>query len=116
MSLMEAMVALVIFTVGILGMTTLQLHASRGLETAGAITMAANLGTNVLDELRVSDFATLANGTRYYDRFGAERVSPDYYTVSTTITGGDLKTVTVTAAWTEGTFDRDVQFQTRIAR
>jgi hypothetical protein len=46
-----------------------------------------------------------------------EKVSPDYYTVSTNITGGsNLKTVTVTAAWTEGTFDRDVEFQTRIAR
>lgn len=66
-TLIEVMVALVIFTFGILAILTLQVTSITGGFKAQDITEAASVGANQMERLSSLEYAYLADGTETVD-------------------------------------------------
>jgi type IV pilus modification protein PilV len=60
-TLIEALVAMVILTIGILSLYTMQVSAILGNSTASQITKAATAGANQLEDIFAMDYATLVD-------------------------------------------------------
>jgi len=92
-TIVEVMIAIAIFSVGILAAATMQVSAIRGNQTGNEITQATFLAQDMLEQLKnSSDISTVADGN---DVDGI-------YNRSWTLTaaGGFAQTATVSVSWT----------------
>ncbi len=75
-TILEVLVAMGIFAIGILGVATMQVSSTKGNTTARKHTEASEFNQGQIEVLMTEDFDNLANGNA---------VTPDGYTVTWTI-------------------------------
>jgi len=107
-TLIEVMVALVIFAFGILAVLGMQVTAIRGGHQSQNFSEAANAGANMIERLNSQDYAYLADGTDTVD---------GKYTLDWDVnenTSGELtdtKSIDLTVEWTEGGRTHEVAYE-----
>jgi type IV pilus assembly protein PilV len=97
-TLLEVMIALVIFAIGLLGLAGLQVMAIKGNSFGQQMTVASTLAQNQLEALRESagslsngnDLVTAQNGIRYTRT----------WTVAANQPQANMDTVDITVSWT----------------
>lgn len=108
-TLIEVMVALVIFTFGIMAVLGMQVSAIQGNMDAQNITEAASVGANRVEELITQSYTgtDLTDGTHgpVYEDNNKYRMD---WTVSTN--GDTTKSVNLTVQWADGTSTRKVAY------
>jgi type IV pilus modification protein PilV len=107
-TLIETMIAILVFTIGILAMVSLQTHSIRTNASAKQTTEAASATASVIEDLRPLNYirdAELADGSH-------TRPDQDQYSISYTIQRDALLENTMliqtTVTWTEGTKSRSM--------
>ncbi len=104
-TLLEVLIAITIFAVGLLGVATMQISAIRGNRLGNEVTQATFLGQAKLEELKNStDVANEPDGNDQQEIFNRTWVITPNTTYS--------RRVTVTVAWTVGGNTHDVVFST----
>lgn len=103
-TLIELMVAMVVFLIGMAGVFALQSYGIKGTAIASDTALATNLAASTIEELTLRDYATLpATETKYYNRYGVENLAgADYFTVTWSATDyglSDFKDVAVSVDW-----------------
>ena len=113
-SLIEVLIALVLFAVGMLGVGAMQIGSIKGNSFSQEVTQATVLSQERLEELRKMDFddSNLSNGHHDEGVLSGSEFSRSYDVESTSTT---LKAVTVTVQWTEE-IDHSVSLSTLKAR
>ena len=107
-TIIEAMAAMGIFTVGFLGMSSAHSSILQIARKSVDNSLASNLGSSIVEQLRLLDpNAVLLGDTLYYDRRGIEQgsaASPTYFTVtySATRSSGGLSYLDLTVVVTWG--------------
>lgn len=107
-TLIEALIALLVFTIGILATVSMQVSALKGNSIARNSTDAAAIAANVIEELRELPFdhANLGQGEHERGYVGYHSVS---YTVQEADILGNTKTVQVTVGWADGNTQRSLR-------
>ncbi len=98
-SLIEVMLSVFIFTVGMLALVRLQSFVIQGSRDAQDVDLATNITAAKLEDLMLLDFDLLVAGSEGYNYDGSSGGS--YFTTSWTVSGTDLKTVVVTTTWSD---------------
>ena len=112
-TLLEVMVATVIFIVGFAGVVYLNAAAIDYTRLSSDISLGSNLAANTLEELRVADYAAMSAEMIFFDQSGAqlsripyaEGATPPadtFFTVTTTVTedpNGFFKDVEAAVSW-----------------
>ena len=131
-SLLEVLVALAIFMVGLMGLVALQVASAASAQTAGELTIANNLASAALEYAQVMNYTNLpavgATSTNFagqitpsatgFTKFGATTTSP-YFTVLWDVlfvaANNAYKDIRVTVSWQMSARDqaRQVTLQTR---
>ena len=112
-SLIEVMVAMIIFAFGILAVLGMQVTAIRGGSQSQNLSDAASAGANMIETLISQDYAYLADGKDTVD---------GKYTLKWSVnenTSGELsatKAIDLTVQWTEGGRAHQVAYQFLKAR
>lgn len=130
-SLLELLYALGFFSIGLFGIVGLQVVTFRSSRRAHDLSIASNLSSSMLEEIRVLNLAAMAtpSGTTYFDQYGAPSVGPNFYTVEWQATPSPDSTifydVTVNTRWMYS-FEKDnvtdtwtghnVRMQSRVLR
>ncbi|BCS97148.1 hypothetical protein DSLASN_27800 [Desulfoluna limicola] len=106
-ALIEVMVALVIFAVGIMAVLGMQITSISGGHKARNMTEAANIGANAMESLLATDYAALADGNNTVD--GKYTVAWD---VTADPTGAPANTTSIrlTVQWAEGATNHEVAY------
>ena len=113
-SLLEILIALVLFAVGMLAIGGMQIGSIKGNSFSQEVTQATVLSQDKLEELRKMDFddSNLSSGHHDEGVLSGTGFSRTYYVTDTSPT---LKAVTVTVTWTEE-IDHSVSLSTMKAR
>ena len=113
-SLIEAMIALVLFAVGMLAVGAMQIDSIKGNSFSQGLTQATVLSQQKLEELQNMPFddSNLSSGHHDEGVLSGSEFSRSYDVESTSTT---LKAVTVTVQWTEE-IDHSVSLSTLKAR
>jgi len=107
-TLIEVMVALVIFAFGILAVLGMQVTSIRGGYQSQNLTEAASEGANKIEELIALDYAYLADGTESV----AGKYTLDWdVTENTSGELSDSKAIELTVQWTEGGRTHEVAYE-----
>lgn len=110
-TLIEALIALVILSLGLFGLMQIQTRVMAGSGDSRTQTAAVNLAQEKLEELRASDYAAIAGGE---DRIPAAAGGTTDFTRTWTVTpktDPPYRVVSVTTAWTRPHRDtRDAGF------
>lgn len=115
-TLLEMMISLAVFMVGLAGVVSLQVASSHGVATANEITLATNIAAAKLEQLNVTSFDALADGTETYNKQGAFDGTSPYFTVTWSVAGLDIKDLTVAVAWSMGAANHSIALASRRAR
>ncbi len=111
-SLLEVLVALVIFTIGILGMAALQIVTIKGNYFSNNLTEATALAQQKFEELVQTDYSLDGSGQPL--EAGTHSETNGIYTVNWTVQDDtpiqDTKTIVITVTWSE----RGKQHQTSL--
>ena len=111
-SLLEVLIALTIFTIGILGMAALQITAIKGNYFSNNLSEATALAQQKFEELVQTDYNL--DGTGQPLEAGNHSETSGKYTVNWTVQDDtpiqDTKTIIITVTWTE----RGKQHQTSL--
>ena len=96
-TLIEVLIAMAIFAIGILGVAAMQIGAVNGNANARKSTELAHWATHQLENLMNEPYDTVADGNR----------TEGPYTLQWTVSGDDdpipnTKTINVTASWNNG--------------
>lgn len=124
-SLLELMYASGYFTIGLLILLSFQVVAANGVQRANALSLATNLASSVIEEMRVTPPQQILSGPQprlyYFNRQGDAVLSESYFTVSATATPalGLLQAfdVVVETAWRDvsnPSYIRRIQVTTRM--
>ena len=108
-TLLEAVVAMLVFTVGILATTTMQQSALNGGKNAQQITEACNLAADQLETLRPLDYLEDAALDPGAYTFPPAVTGTDYtltYTVQEDAIIDNTKWIHINVQWMEGDFQR----------
>ncbi len=115
-SLIELMIAMVILSVGVLAIMSMQITTIKSNATARRTTMTASRGSDQLEKMMSMPFndANLAPGTTTSQTDG-------FYTVEWTVSApntpiDNVKTITVTAYWMEAGMQRSTTYEYYKAR
>ena len=82
-TLIELMLALFIFMVGLAGITAFQIASMGAVQRSGDISIATNLAASTLEELRVTSYDhVVGTSSAFYDRYGAAVADGGYFTVT----------------------------------
>jgi len=113
-SLIEVLIALVLFAVGILGVGAMQIGSIKGNSFSQEVTQATVLSQEKLEELRKMDFddSNLSSGHHDEGVLSGSGFSRSYDVANISAT---LKAVTVTVKWTEE-MEHSVSLSTMKAR
>ena len=115
-TLLEVLITLVILSVGMLALASLQVMAIRGNSFGQQMTVASTVAQNKLEELREVDFSAVASG---YDTCRDDANGILYtrqWTVQNDTPQPDMKTVRVSVTWTGCEAGRSVAVSTIIGR
>ncbi len=126
-TLVEMMLAVGVFMIGMAGVVTMQLAARHGRVSSNDLSLATNLATSTLDLLETQDFDGLADATAWYDRQGVQLGSAAgaFFTITTTITTdvdastgvpGDVKSAVAHVSWSNEGYPHDITLATKITR
>jgi type IV pilus assembly protein PilV len=102
-SIMEVLISLVVFSIGALGITAMQINAIRGNSDAHYLTEASSCMAGVSEKIMVLPYDDVESGTM--EAIGS--ALPEKYTLSSTIIEddidldgtGDVKRIEVTIEW-----------------
>jgi len=113
-SLIEVLIALVLFAVGVLGIGAMQIGSIKGNSFSQEVTQATVLSQEKLEELRKMDFDDSNLSVGHHDEgvLSGSGFSRSYDVGNTSAT---LRAVTVTVRWTED-IDHSVSLSTLKAR
>jgi type IV pilus modification protein PilV len=107
-TLIEVMVALVIFAFGILAVLGMQITAIRGGHQSQNLSRAASIGANTIEDFVRQEYATLADGNDTVDgKYTRNWVINENTTGELTGT----KSVDLTVTWTEGGRSHQVAYE-----
>jgi Tfp pilus assembly protein PilV len=99
-TIIELLLSLGVFMVGIAGIMSLQIVGANQVKNADDLSLATNLATAKLEEVQVSNLDTLANDSSTYDHGGGTCVGTCYFTVGWTVAStGKLVDIVVTTSW-----------------
>ena len=121
-TLIEVMVALGIFTIGFAGIIAMQTLVSKNVRYVNDLSLASNIAANTIENVRLSDYATLPpTTTTYYDFQGATGAGSGdpYFTVTTTVSEGPFsyKDIAVVVIWSyQGGGERTVRMNSRVIK
>ena len=108
-TLIEVMVALAIFTFGIIAILGMQASSIQGNMDAQNMTEAASVGANMVEELITKSYtgSDLTNGNH-----GPVYEDNNKYRMDWTVTtnGDNTKSVNLTVQWTDGSASRQVVY------
>jgi len=114
-TLLEVMITLLILSVGMLGLATLQIMAIRGNSFGQQMTIASTLAQNKLEELREDDFDSIGTGNDVcVDQVNRCTYSRQWLVQDDT-PQANMKTVEVRVTWTGAQADRAVSMGTIIS-
>lgn len=86
-NLIELMVAMMVFLIGMAGVFSMQTFGIKGTAIAADIALGTNLAASTIESMSLEDYLTLPiNRTIFYDRYGVEKVGGAYFTVASTVT------------------------------
>lgn len=105
-SLIELMIAMVILTVGVLGVTASARMVTQMTGSGGRYGGSAAVASSRFEILRASTCTTLANGTATTGKYS------ESWTIAT---AGQLKTVTLTITYNNGTTTRSDVYSSSIS-
>lgn len=117
-SLVEAMIALLVLSVGLLGLAQIQVRVLNSMGLAKAQTTAVNLTQEKIESLRASPFAEIQTGMdEPSERAGDHsRYARRWVVTPTTPGAGTVKHISVTTQWTTPDGDtREVTLTTMVA-
>lgn len=109
-TLIETMIALAVFMVGLLALVSMQVSVIKNVQLANEMALATNLASAQLEEMELIDAATLEDGESRFDNAGAQLPADaePYFTVTwvvTTPAATNLRDVTVTTSWSYSAAD-----------
>jgi type IV pilus modification protein PilV len=106
-TLLEIMIALLVFAIGILATVSMQISSLKGNGIARSNTEAAAIASSVVEELRTLPFQDLRLSAQVHQLpdIGRNAVS---YTVQDNAIVDNSKLIRVTVGWKEGTVNRTV--------
>ena len=112
-TLIEVLIAMAIFSIGILAVASMQLWNVKNNTTGNITTLATLLARNQMEQLKnVADVTTLASGTDPNNPVDENGNSGGIYTRSWVITnplgGSATRQIQVTVSWTKGGPNRSV--------
>jgi type IV pilus assembly protein PilV len=116
-TLLEVLIAITIFSIGLLAVATMQISAVNGNRLGNEVTQATYLAQMQIDALRSSDIATLIAGGPYNDPnnpIDETEANGGIFNRSWVITNrtANSRLVTVTVAWTIGGASHNVVLST----
>jgi type IV pilus assembly protein PilV len=100
-TVLEVLIAMLIFAIGIMGVGAMQLASIEGNASARDMSRASTVAVEQLEQLLNSDYDLIAAGTQVV---GPNAQYPVQYTIDTTVDdagtdGVDTKTVTIAVTW-----------------
>ena len=112
-TLIEVLVALAVFSIGILALASLQLSTARSTKTGNVVTQATMLARAQIEQLKnVSDVTTLASDTDPNNPIDENGNAGGIFTRSWVVTnplgGSATRQIQVTVSWTKGGPNRSV--------
>jgi prepilin-type N-terminal cleavage/methylation domain-containing protein len=107
-SLVELMVVLVIFSVGVLTLSAVQMRSDAAVFRTGQATRALSLGQERMEVARAAGFAAVQSDSGVVDNFN--------WNTAVTAAGTGLSRVRVTVAWTDGATPRTIELNTLVAQ
>ncbi|MBW2040083.1 MAG: type IV pilus modification protein PilV [Deltaproteobacteria bacterium] len=115
-TLLEVLITLIILSVGLLGLASMQIMAVKGNSFGQQMTVASTLAQNKLEELRKANFDSIANGNDTY----SDQINGVSYTRQWTVQDDtpevDAKTVVIAVSWEGTQANRSVILSTIISR
>ena len=114
-TLIEILIAMAIFSIGILGMVSLQISTARNTKSGDVVTQATMLARNQIETLkRVSDVTTLANGaeTNIDPQGNPGGIFSRSWTISNPLGGSNTRQIAVTVSWHHKGGNRSVELST----
>lgn len=115
-TLLEVMITLVILSVGMLGLASMQIMAIKGNSFGQRLSIASTLAQNKLEELRQVEFDSIADGndvcTDQINRVSYNR----QWTVQNDAPQPEMKTIEVKVRWMGSEAERSVSYSTIISR
>lgn len=126
-TLIETLIAMTLFSLGVLALAQVQFAASRNVTSSKRTTTASALASDRLEEIVYGpsftamthanypdeDYGHVARSDSRYKNFKRSVVVADSLNIANVIC---MKTVTVTVAWQAANGERSVQLQSRVAR
>ena len=107
-SLVELMVVLVIFSVGVLTLSAVQMRSDVAVSRTGQATRALSLGLERMEVARAAGFTAAQSDSGLVDHFN--------WNTRVTSMGTGLNRVCVTVAWTDGKTPRTIELNTLVAQ
>lgn len=114
-TLIEILIAMAIFSIGILGMVSLQISTARNTKNGNVITQATMLARDQIETLkRITDVTTLSNGSEAdIDSQGNPGgIFDRSWTISNPLGGSNTRQITVTVSWNQKGGNRSVGLST----
>jgi type IV pilus assembly protein PilV len=114
-TLIEILIAMAIFSIGILGMVSLQISTARNTKSADVVTQATMLARDQIETLkRITDVTTLSNGSEAdIDSQGNPGgIFDRSWTISNPLGGSNTRQITVTVSWNQKGGNRSVELST----
>jgi prepilin-type N-terminal cleavage/methylation domain-containing protein len=114
-TLIEILVAMAIFSIGILGMLSLQISTVRNTKSGDLITRATMLARDQIETLkRVTDVTTLSNGSEadidVHGNPGGNFARS--WTISNPLGGSNTRQITVSVSWNHKGENRSINLST----
>ena len=118
-TLIEVLIAMAIFSIGILGLTTLLLSTARSVKIGNAITQATMLARDQIETLeRVTDVTTLSSGveTNIDAQGNPGGIYNRSWTISNPLGGSKTRQILVIVSWSHHGKNRSVELSTIIKK
>ena len=114
-TLIEVLIAMAIFSIGILATASLQLSTARNVKAGNLVTQATMLARDKIEDLkRVADVTTLSNGAEtHIDAQGDPGgIFDRSWTISNPLGGSDTRQITVSVSWSHHGENRSIDLST----
>jgi prepilin-type N-terminal cleavage/methylation domain-containing protein len=114
-TIIEVLIAVAIFSIGILGMASLQLSTDRNIKTGNVVTQATMIARDKIEMLkRVTDVTTLSSGAETdIDVDGNPGgIFDRSWTISNPLGGSNTRQITVTVSWNHNRENRSIDLST----
>jgi prepilin-type N-terminal cleavage/methylation domain-containing protein len=114
-TLIEVLIALAIFSIGILALVSLQLSTARNTKTGRVVSQATMLARDQMESLRrVADVTTLSSGseTNVDAQGNPGGIFDRSWTISNPLGGGNTRQITVAVSWKHNKENRSVELST----